>query len=181
MQPILQSHSPFVLSSTATTTFHQRSLPGGATLPGNLKLFGKNVRLTQDRLHKHRCAYSCAKKEKTCEICGNIAVVKYMLPSYVYEIMFFKCSGLNKLKTYQIECKLSHICVNWVKIFLHMDGMSHYVYIHVNSIQIDYTPDDAHGNFGERMGSFVPDNFHSQSKYFFCFCVYMHMDVQGRY
>ena len=60
MHPILQSHSPSVLPSTAT--FHQRSLPGG-TLPGNLSLFGKNVRFTEDRLRKHRCAYSCAKNE----------------------------------------------------------------------------------------------------------------------
>ena len=42
MQPILQSHSPSVLPRPAT--FHQRSLPGGGgTLPGNLRLFGKNV------------------------------------------------------------------------------------------------------------------------------------------
>ena len=55
MQPILQSHSPSVL--TSTVTFHQRSLPGGGgTLPG------KDVRFTEDRLHKHCCTYSCAKK-----------------------------------------------------------------------------------------------------------------------
>ena len=59
MQPILQSHSPSVLPSTAT--FHQRSW-GGGTLPGNLRLFGKSVRFTEDRLHKHHCAYNCAKK-----------------------------------------------------------------------------------------------------------------------
>ena len=60
MQSILQSHSPSVLPSTAI--FHQSSLlGGGSTLPGNLRLFGKNVRFTDDRLHKHRCAYSCAK------------------------------------------------------------------------------------------------------------------------
>ena len=46
MQPILQSHSPSVLPSTAT--FHQRSLPGEGTLPDNLRLFGKNVRFTDD-------------------------------------------------------------------------------------------------------------------------------------
>ena len=55
--------------------FHQWSLPdsnfsnpGGGTLPGNLRLFGKNVRFTEDRLHKHRCAYSCAK---------NVTTLKY--------------------------------------------------------------------------------------------------------
>ena len=46
MQPILQSYSPSVLPSTAT--FHQRSLPVGGTLPGKLRLFGKNVRFTGD-------------------------------------------------------------------------------------------------------------------------------------
>ena len=55
MQPVLQSHPPSVLPSTVT--FHQRSLPGG-TLPGNLRLFGKNVRFTVDRLHKHQDHFS---------------------------------------------------------------------------------------------------------------------------
>ena len=63
MQPILQSHSLTVLPSTAT--FPLRSLPGErGTLPGNLRLFGKNVRFTEDRLHKHCCDYSCAKNER---------------------------------------------------------------------------------------------------------------------
>ena len=61
MQPILQPHSPYVLPSFVT--FHLRSLPRGGTLSGNLRLFGKNVRFTEDRLHKHRCAYSCAKSD----------------------------------------------------------------------------------------------------------------------
>ena len=30
---------------------------GGGTLPGNLRLFGKNVRFTGDRLQKHRCSH----------------------------------------------------------------------------------------------------------------------------
>ena len=59
MQPILQYHSQSVMPSTATF----RDLCwGGGTLPGNLRLFGKNARFTDDRLHKHRCAYNCANK-----------------------------------------------------------------------------------------------------------------------
>ena len=37
---------------------------GEGTLPGNFRLFGKNVWFTEDRFHKHRCAYSCAKKAR---------------------------------------------------------------------------------------------------------------------
>ena len=73
MQPILQSHSPSVLPSTAT--FHQRSLPGG-TLPVNLRLFGKNVRFREHRLHKHRCAYSCAKKYPVRQF---TIIIKFMI------------------------------------------------------------------------------------------------------
>ena len=36
-------------------------LGGRGTLPDNLRLFGKNERFTEDQLHKHCCAYSCAK------------------------------------------------------------------------------------------------------------------------
>ena len=64
MQPVLQFHSQSVLPSTAT--FHWRFLPWGGwgTLPGNLRLFGKNVRFTEDQLHEHCCAYSCAKNQR---------------------------------------------------------------------------------------------------------------------
>ena len=83
MQPILQSHSPSVLPSTVT--FHQRSLPGGVRyIACNLEMFGKNVRFTEDRLHKHRCAYSCTKSTDTILV---MDVVRHFIRKFLNEIL----------------------------------------------------------------------------------------------
>ena len=69
----LQSESPSVQAPTSQSCGggggvpclvlppSNRGLYLRGTLPGNLRLLGKNVRFTDDRLHKHHCSYSCAK------------------------------------------------------------------------------------------------------------------------